>query len=1033
MFLVRLDEGGNILWTAQDDPATGPYTTVTGLGVDGEGAPRITGYFTTALRLDGVRVGGVSGARYMFLAKYSALGNLVWLKKPGGEGGDWAHSLTVAPSGNCYLTGKIGNTANFDAFTLQPVGGYDMFVACYDTDGHAIWAVRAGGPLDDEGLKIRQDRAESLIVSGRSNRVATFSKFTSSGQLLWTKQLGGASDDNTFPIASDPDGNLYVSGFFNGSLSFGITNLSSSGDSGFAAKYDSNGTILWARRLGAQEGDRGRAIAVDGRGRTFVGGTFSGTNSYDGNVLTGESGLFLGRLQTTMPVAPLILLQPVSQLVIAGTNAILSVVAEATPAPIYQWKFNGSDLVGATEATLQLNNVQTNNAGPYRVVVSNGLGSVTSAPAILAVISPQVTVLPLASVTGTAWKYLADGSNQGTAWKESTFDDSAWPSGVGLFGTESNPSAYPYPFNTVWPVDGRRITYYARTHVTLPSPLNVAELVFTNYVDDGCIIYLNGTEIIRYNMPAGSVDYLTLAPLANPGLEGMPVVDSIAAAPILPGDNVLAVEVHQNSATSSDVVFGLSLHAGIIEPGAQLNVAIQGQGFVNQSPDRLFYNIGEQVTLTAHAGLWHIFSQWVDGPAVNPRVITIGANNSYTAIFSPTTAVETLTFSNISRTAPIGMPAIFIDGEFVVTNEVSRLDLAEVSMLTTFPNGSIFYTLDGSAPSFAASLYSGPFVLRRSATVRAVAYDASFLNSWEADAVQVNIEPTFSVSLSTAGGGTVSVLPTAASYRSSSVVTLSAAPAPGWTFLQWLGDASGASATTSVRVMNRDLCAQALFGTTLNTTVAGSGSVVVDPAAALYPHGTVVRLTAVPQGGNHFGAWGNAVMSTNNPLLFTITNANPTVSCAFGSLSAGQVALTVLVDGRGRVTTSPRGNRFPSGQSIRLTATADADQEFLGWTGDATGTTTNLTVALTQSKVITANFTKRPRLSLGPCLGGWREEGFQLTLTGEFGEHYRIEQSSALENWGTLVSFTNTYGIWQMIDTAATNDTTRFYRALEER
>jgi hypothetical protein len=464
-----------------------------------------------------------------------------------------------------------------------------------------------------------------------------------------------------------------------------------------------------------------------------------------------------------------------------------------------------------------------------------------------------------------------------------------------------------------------------------------------------------------------------------------------------------------------------------------LTIEIFGRGSVSRSPDKPAYDFGERVTLIAAPDRWFAFTRWGDGLTTNPRVITIGADNNFVGIFSPTTAVETLTFGEVSRTAPIGMPAIFIDGEFVVTNEVSRLDAAELSVLTTFPNGSIFYTLDGSAPSFAASLYSGPFVLRRSATVRAVAYDASFLNSWEADAVQVNIEPTFSVSLSTAGGGTVSVLPTAASYRSSSVVTLSAAPAPGWTFLQWLGDASGASATTSVRVMNRDLCAQALFGTTLNTTVAGSGSVVVDPAAALYPHGTVVRLTAVPQGGNHFGAWGNAVMSTNNPLLFTITNANPTVSCAFGSLSAGQVALTVLVDGRGRVTTSPRGNRFPSGQSIRLTATADADQEFLGWTGDATGTTTNLTVALTQSKVITANFTKRPRLSLGPCLGGWREEGFQLTLTGEFGEHYRIEQSSALENWGTLVSFTNTYGIWQMIDTAATNDTTRFYRALEER
>src|SRR5207248_2314252 len=108
-------------------------------------------------------------------------------------------------------------------------------------------------------------------------------------------------------------------------------------------------------------------------------------------------------------------------------------------------------------------------------------------------------------------------------------------------------------------------------------------------------------------------------------------------------------------------------------------------------------------------------------------------------------------------------------------------------------------------------------------------------------------------------------------------------------------------------------------------------------------------------------------------------------------------------------------------QSVTLTALADADQDFLGWTGDASGTSTNPGVVLAQSKIITASFTTRPRLSLGPCLGGWREEGFQLTVTGDIGGRYRIEQSSGLTNWSLLGSFTNTYGILQVID-PATND-----------
>src|SRR5437016_7985689 len=168
-----------------------------------------------------------------------------------------------------------------------------------------------------------------------------------------------------------------------------------------------------------------------------------------------------------------------------------------------------------------------------------------------------------------------------------------------------------------------------------------------------------------------------------------------------------------------------------------LILTTQGLGTIAKSPDRLFYNVVEQVTLTATPARWFRFTGWDDGVTANPRVITIGPNNNYTAIFSPTTAVETLTFSNLSRTAPLGMPAIFVDGGFSVTSAVMRLGAAEVSMLTTFPNGSIFYSLDGSVPDFGANLYDRAFVLRRSATVRAVAYDASFVNAWEADAVSV--------------------------------------------------------------------------------------------------------------------------------------------------------------------------------------------------------------------------------------------------------------------------------------------------------
>ena len=117
-------------------------------------------------------------------------------------------------------------------------------------------------------------------------------------------------------------------------------------------------------------------------------------------------------------------------------------------------------------------------------------------------------------------------------------------------------------------------------------------------------------------------------------------------------------------------------------------------------------------------------------------------------------------------------------------------------------------------------------------------------------------------------------------YVSNTSITLTATPAPGWTFLQWLGDATGTNPVVNVS-MSRNRCVQAVFGTGLSNFVVGSGSVARSPAMPLYPYGTTVRLSAVPSGENYFALWGNAASGTNNPLHFTITSANPTVTAVF--------------------------------------------------------------------------------------------------------------------------------------------------------
>jgi hypothetical protein len=167
---------------------------------------------------------------------------------------------------------------------------------------------------------------------------------------------------------------------------------------------------------------------------------------------------------------------------------------------------------------------------------------------------------PVINITNHIWKYLVEGGDQGTVWRDPEFNDSAWISGVGLFGFESTPAVYPYPFQTVWlPIDGR-LTYYARTHFQWNGPLNWPDVLLrtTNYIDDGAVFYLNGAEVGRLRLPTNSVIEFD-TPALSPPIEGQADVLEFRTPFLRRGDNVLAVEIHNASPVSHDIVFGLSM------------------------------------------------------------------------------------------------------------------------------------------------------------------------------------------------------------------------------------------------------------------------------------------------------------------------------------------------------------------------------------------------------------------------------------------------------------------------------------------
>ncbi|HEX5886894.1 MAG TPA: fibronectin type III domain-containing protein [Pyrinomonadaceae bacterium] len=177
--------------------------------------------------------------------------------------------------------------------------------------------------------------------------------------------------------------------------------------------------------------------------------------------------------------------------------------------------------------------------------------SVLFAPAVRAA---DTTLVP----AGATWKYLDNGSDQGTAWRATSFNDSTWPSGPAQLGYGDGDEATTVGFGP----DGNNkfITTYFRRAFSVTNASLFTGLTLRLMRDDGAVVYLNGVEVWRSNMPAGTVGFTTLASVAIAGADESTFVQTtISPALLVSGTNVLAVELHQSGGTSSDISFDLQL------------------------------------------------------------------------------------------------------------------------------------------------------------------------------------------------------------------------------------------------------------------------------------------------------------------------------------------------------------------------------------------------------------------------------------------------------------------------------------------
>jgi chitodextrinase len=158
---------------------------------------------------------------------------------------------------------------------------------------------------------------------------------------------------------------------------------------------------------------------------------------------------------------------------------------------------------------------------------------------------------------GHVWRYLDDGSDLGSTWTGPGFDDAGWASGVAELGYGDGDETTRVNDG---PNNNRYITTYFRTDFETLDASAVSGLRLRLIRDDGAVVYINGVEVYRNNMPAGPIDSETRAVNVIAGeAESGWILVSLPTGALVDGSNVMAVEIHQESNTSSDISFNAQL------------------------------------------------------------------------------------------------------------------------------------------------------------------------------------------------------------------------------------------------------------------------------------------------------------------------------------------------------------------------------------------------------------------------------------------------------------------------------------------
>ncbi len=289
LFLTKYDSSGNVLWVK----------SVYGNGTDlnrcvatqYNGNIYLSGTFNSdTLIFDSDTLFNTNGR--LFFAKYDANGNLIWVKNEGGPNGLGICFSIATDIVGFYATGAFhGSSLQLGTFTLNNLGTSNIFLAKFDLNGNFVWAKSAGGNLIEESYFVARDLNDNAYIAGISQSTIAYfgtdtvlnpsgkslfvAKYDPNGNSVWVRGFPYYNYSFPYGFANDNSGNMYFTGYYDSTITFGNTVLTSTGNlDAFLAKIDTAGNVVWAQTIGDTNFEIGSSIIVSPQGKVFLAGTF---------------------------------------------------------------------------------------------------------------------------------------------------------------------------------------------------------------------------------------------------------------------------------------------------------------------------------------------------------------------------------------------------------------------------------------------------------------------------------------------------------------------------------------------------------------------------------------------------------------------------------------------------------------------------------------------------------------------------------------------------------------------------------------